>query len=488
MDFEKLPSNSERLLHKIVSADNPVNVLRDLFENASPREDDELRGIIRELRQKGYIDVKWGSNLPLYVIINNSARVYEERIAEHMEQKSHQSSQEEVNQVVFISHRSTDKEVADMIADFLTATGITKDKIFCSSLPGNDINEKISKEVKTALKNSAVNIAILSYDYYKSAYCLNEAGVLWYNDVPVIPIALPEINSDNMYGFLNNEYKLRRLDSDTDISYIYDTVSKAMSSQHTKVGIINHENNKLRYRYANFLKLRKTSKPTVTKMQNVDLSSITTDDERVVLYYILKQNVRKVSKSVLLEWLHKNEIYNINVDNAFDLLSSIDGGLVKNNTLEFGIEAFRKYSANAESLIPTLKKFVDDHTKLAINSFKYLWEAGSIDDTVLLFIAYIIDEKMCSFGDRWMSDMQIESIKSWEDENSLDSTLSDHYGSCLQFMIQNDLVYESDWTRYNNPREYSLCTSLEKFLFNCPKEYVDELEKVKDSHTFELPF
>lgn len=489
MDFEKLPSNSERLLHKIVSADNPVNVLRNLFEKASPREDDELRGIIRELRQKGYIDVKWGSNLPLYVVINNSARVYEEQNAEHTAQKARQTSQEEeVTPVVFISHRSTDKEVADMLADFLSATGISKNKIFCSSLPGNDINEKISNEVKTALKNSSVNIAILSYDYYQSAYCLNEAGVLWYNDVPVIPIALPEINANNMYGFLNNEYKLRRLDSDTDISYIYDTVNKAVSSNNDNFSIVTFENNKLRARYANFLKLRKTSKPTVTKMQNVDLSSITTDDERVVLYYILKQNIRKVSKSVLLEWLHKNEIYNINVDNAFDLLSSIDGGLVKNNTLEFGIEAFRKYSANAESLIPTLKKFVDDHTKLAINSFKYLWEAGSIDDTVLLFIAYIIDEKMCSFGDRWMSDMQIESIKSWEDENSLDSTLSDHYGSCLQFMIQNDLVYESDWTRYNNPREYSLCTSLEKFLFNCPKEYVNELEKVKDSHTFELPF
>lgn len=38
MDFEKLPSNSERLLHKIVSADNLVNVLSDLFEKVSSSE------------------------------------------------------------------------------------------------------------------------------------------------------------------------------------------------------------------------------------------------------------------------------------------------------------------------------------------------------------------------------------------------------------------------------------------------------------------
>ena len=79
------------------------------------------------------------------------------------------------------------------------------------------------------MKKSVVNIAILSTDYYQSAYCLNEAGILWYqDDVPVIPIALPEINSSNMYGFLSNEYKLRRLDSDTDIPYIYDVVSEAV--------------------------------------------------------------------------------------------------------------------------------------------------------------------------------------------------------------------------------------------------------------------
>lgn len=32
MDFKKLSSNSERLLHKIVCADNPAQVLCNLFE------------------------------------------------------------------------------------------------------------------------------------------------------------------------------------------------------------------------------------------------------------------------------------------------------------------------------------------------------------------------------------------------------------------------------------------------------------------------
>lgn len=53
-----------------------------------------------------------------------------------------------VRDEILISHRSTDAPVADMIKDFLVNTGIPNEKIFCSSLPGNDVGEKISPEVK----------------------------------------------------------------------------------------------------------------------------------------------------------------------------------------------------------------------------------------------------------------------------------------------------------------------------------------------------
>lgn len=390
--------------------------------------------------------------------------------------------QKEEKAMIFISHRSTDKGVADILVDFFVSTGISKNKIFCSSLPGNDINEKISEEVKKALKNSAINIAILSADYYQSAYCLNEAGILWYNQTPVIPVALPEINSSNMYGFLNNEYKIRRLDSEMDISYIYDAVSEATSAPKVKISVITYENNKLKNRYKELLKTRKPLKSDNKPATTFSISEITTDDERVVLYCILRKNVRKITKKVVIDWLHENEIYNINVDNAFDLLSSFDGGKVADDTLEIGVNIFRKYSANADALIGELKQYVDSHTKLSVNNFKFLWKSNRIEEVIKFFIAYIVDEKMDKFGDRWMADGQIESIKRWEFKHILNSTLSDNYGSCLQFFIENDFVYESDWTSDGNPREYSLCNSLQNFLFNCPKEYRNELKRVEDKY------
>lgn len=285
------------------------------------------------------------------------------------------SEQKETNtsKIIFISHRSTDKPIADMLVGFLLGTGFPKESVFCSSLPGNDINEQISKEVKSALKHSIVNIAILSQDYYQSAYCLNEAGILWYEDTPLIPIALPEINPSNMYGFLNSEYKLRRLDSDTDIAYIYDIANGAISKPNTKASIITYENKKLREMYGTYIKTRKTLKESSIVEGTFSIEELTTDDERIVLYYILQKNVRKVSKLDVLRWLNEHEIHDVNVDNTFDLLSTFEGSIVNNDILEFGIKAFRKYSTEKGKIRPDLERFVNKHTRLAADEFKKLW-------------------------------------------------------------------------------------------------------------------
>jgi len=489
MAFIKLPSNSEKILLELIRAENPTQTLNAHYESRSMQERRVLDGIVRELKECGYINVKWSDNMPLIVTLNNSARTYGKQLTEYGAQKVVQAQPEtKVKSIIFISHRSTDKNIADILVDFFVGTGIPKESVFCSSLPGNDINERISDEVKTALKNSAVNIAILSHEYYQSAYCLNEAGVLWYEDVPVIPIALPEINSSNMYGFLNNEYKLRRLDCDLDISYIYDAVNEAVSAPNTKASIITHENNKLRAKYAAYIKTREVSQISSVSSVTSSLSEITTDDERVVLYYILQKNVRKVSMTDISNWLNECEIYDVNLDNAFDLLASFEGGAVNNNILEFGLEAFRKYSASASSILPELKKCVEQHTKLAVNTFKTIWDSNTIDHITWLFIAYIVDERMRTFGDRWMADRQIKSIKQWENKNTLDSMLSSNYGSCIEFFVQNNLVYTRGWTNHGNAKEYSLCPSLRDFLFNCPAEIVENLQKAKDTHYLDLPF
>ena len=158
---------------------------------------------------------------------------------------------------IFISHRAVDAAVADMIKDFLVNTGIHNEKIFCSSLPGNDVAERISSEVKANLQKSALNILILSRDYYESAYCLNEAGIAWYLDeVTVVPIGMPEIDYKNMYGFLNSEYKLRSLADDGDVAYLYDEAKKSIGGAEATHSTITRETKKLQEKYYSYLENR----------------------------------------------------------------------------------------------------------------------------------------------------------------------------------------------------------------------------------------
>ena len=189
------------------------------------------------------------------VITGNNNTVVSNSMMDSYEEKSHEScdNSSDSNRI-FISHRSTDKEITDILFDFFIATGIPREAVFCSSLPGNDVKEKISEEVRLNMQNSIVNIAILSKDYYDSAYCLNEAGIMWYlNSIPVIPIAMPEINPDNMYGFLNSDYKLRRLDNLDDIAYIYESIIDKLKLTQNKTSVLLAESQKLIERFSAFV-------------------------------------------------------------------------------------------------------------------------------------------------------------------------------------------------------------------------------------------
>lgn len=385
---------------------------------------------------------------------------------------------------VFVSHRSTDKVIAEMLLEFLVALGFPRDEYFCSSLPGNDIKEKIPDEVKQAIDESVVNIVVLSKEYYDSAYCLNEAGVIWYRSKHTIPIALPEIKSKDMIGFLDSDYKIRRLDSSDDIAYIYDLICNECGIDRTNTSVVVNELEKLNEKYLAYLESRKVSTVSSHKGEY----KFYTDDEKIIMYYIVTNQTRKVKKPDIIKWLIHNEIKNVNIDNAFDLLSCIGKSKLFDDILELDYDVFNSIISIEEEKLETMKVCVEAHTILSSEVFKDKWEKGEFDDVIKLFISYIVDERISDFGDRWMAQSQEVNIKAWEEKHSLDSVLSNNYSKCLSLFIYNDFVYESDWTSHGNPRQYSLYDSLENLLFNCPSVYFDELSRIKQEHTFDLPF
>lgn len=119
MTFEKLSQKSKKLLDEILHSDNPANFLIEKFTGISHKEDEELRSIIKELRIKGYINVWWADNVPYRVIINNSARTYNEQLEEYEQGKLKK-------QVVYVTDQSINIGNGNTINDSIIASKISK--------------------------------------------------------------------------------------------------------------------------------------------------------------------------------------------------------------------------------------------------------------------------------------------------------------------------------------------------------------------------
>lgn len=418
---------------------------------------------------------------------------------------------EEKSGKIFISHSSKDVKYVEEIVDLLVRMGVPNDKIFCSSVPGYDI--PVSKTIFEFLKEQFLNYSlhvlfIHSSNYYRSAVSLNEMGAAWALRSNYTSILLPGFSYDKMIGVVNNQDIAIKLDNQN-VLELKDKLNQLKDNLAAELGFSASQGiiwERSRDAFIDTIRQvsaqEKVDLPTAglqiqqepenkyygSQVESDFVADITTDDERIVLYYILTTGVRKVSKNSICEWLNKNEIYGINIDNGFDLLTSFGEGTVVDDTLNLDITLFRKYSADSGNIISALKGCVEGHVKKAADTFVELWEKKSFDKKLLLFLSYVIDERMTTFGDRWMSEGQVSNIKQWEKANCLEPVLSNNYGSCLEFFKQNDLVYASGWTSYGNPREYTLCTSLRDLLFNGNTAYATEADVAKSEIIYELPF
>ena len=108
---------------------------------------------------------------------------------------------------IFLSHSSKDAHIAEAFKNYLFNIGvdIDKDLHFTSNndtgIPlGNDVLNDIQNE----LINAKIVILLLSQNYYKSSYCMNEMGAIWIQRKPFIPFVLPDIENKEMVGVISN--------------------------------------------------------------------------------------------------------------------------------------------------------------------------------------------------------------------------------------------------------------------------------------------
>lgn len=106
---------------------------------------------------------------------------------------------------IFISHAAKDVRLVEAIVQLIEGgIGIRSSQIFCSSMeelgvpPGADFKTHI----KERLGEAKVVIAVVSPQYYNSAFCMCELGATWALTKVFMPILVPPINYSDLRGSL----------------------------------------------------------------------------------------------------------------------------------------------------------------------------------------------------------------------------------------------------------------------------------------------
>ena len=112
---------------------------------------------------------------------------------------------------IFISHSSENKEIAEQLCAFITRLGIRENRIFCSSIIGQGVNngEKLNDAITKSIHCSKVIVYVISRDFLLSSYCMEELGIGWYlsqlKKASCFYLILPDIDLSDLKGFVNSK-------------------------------------------------------------------------------------------------------------------------------------------------------------------------------------------------------------------------------------------------------------------------------------------
>ena len=362
--------------------------------------------------------------------------------------------------------------------------GIPKDFIYLCGLPSNDGKVINIDEINAMLKSSCVNIPILSQKFLDSAFCTNVTGSFVFDEnALLLPVILPEITPNMVSGFLKEFYRLFKLDVSEDVAYIYDAVQGSLDIIPPSLTVATNAMNAFINKYTVTVnKITKKSSPTlISSNPAFEQLDVTTDDEMVILYYILSNQVLEVSKKTIEQWLIDEEIYDVDVENAFKLLATIGYARYHEGSLKIDIITFRRWSKMTDELLPLLTACIKNHQILSADIFEDMWYNDELNTTLKLFTSYLIDESITVLGSKSSNSQQVQDIINWEVKNGLPDTVSNNYQKCLQVFNSNNLIYESEWSIHGVPRRYNLNNSFAEHILSSDFPHRNELIDLKAS-------
>ncbi|HDR7417807.1 TPA: hypothetical protein QCX17_002241 [Bacillus cereus] len=121
-------------------------------------------------------------------------------------------------------------------------------------------------------------------------------------------------------------------------------------------------------------------------------------------------------------------------------------------------------------------------------SLEQLIASDEITISEILMLGFILDTESRLFGYRWMGEKTIESIKRWEEANSLTFELWRNYSTVLNNFSDRGLIKVKEYTSEGNPRLYEMPIDLYNQLHRLPQQSKLIIASVVDTYVLELPF
>lgn len=112
---------------------------------------------------------------------------------------------------VFISHSSQNIEIVQHFCTAIKAMGVEGDSIFCSSIPGQGVNngQKLNDTIFNSINECDLLVYFISYDFINSPYCIEELGIGWYRsqkkESDCFYLLVPDISFSEIGGFVNSQ-------------------------------------------------------------------------------------------------------------------------------------------------------------------------------------------------------------------------------------------------------------------------------------------
>lgn len=433
--------------------------------------------------------------------------------------------EEDILPKIFISHASLDAPIGERFLEALIELGINKKNVFYSSSyhTGVQLGKNFHDEVKKALNVAEIVIFLLTPNFYKSEFCLNEMGAVWCSNKKFIPILLNNLTYNDMKGFIDSHYIAFKPNADETyklLTHLKDYIEKPNLVKGVKE-IFNDfitEANQMAEKTSEFV----IEDQEISDFEKMIINNKFTDEEILFLNYFIENRINQLNDCSTYDYGTQN------VDESEDLLKikeyakkydfdyekakitleksryityeydytncneeyagcELDINIFRDliSMSKYGKEIIENIKAKYERVVNNSISQIENPSK---NKIEMLIKSDGFKEIEALLFKYILDTYSFTLGDRWKASEEIEKIRLWEEDNTLDSKLSRNYDTALRIVIYHGLVEVLSTTSYGNPKEYKMKDEYIEQLTNLDVESKNVLENVMKNNKFELPF